>query len=210
VRLFVAIALDPAVRERIAAEQQRLVSVLGTAATSLRLVAPDRLHLTLAFIGEVEDSRGAAIAGRFAVDIEQPRFTLMLGGAGVFPARGESRVLWLGLVGGADHLTVLQERVVRRLTGSGVAVDRRRFSPHLTLGRWRAGQGRVRLAPDGRAATSNAERRTTNRERRTKNVEPAIARVVVNEVTLFESRLAAAGSAYTALAIARLSCHSSS
>jgi RNA 2',3'-cyclic 3'-phosphodiesterase len=190
VRLFVAIALDQASRDRVVAEQRRLVSALGPAARSLRLVGPERLHLTLAFIGEIDERHGVSIARRFGVDIEQPRFTLTLGGAGVFPVRGSSRVLWLGLVDGVGEVAALREHVMRRLGESDLELDRQQFSPHLTLGRWRVGEARVRLAP-GRS-------------------EAGIARVPVNEVTLFESRLAATGSAYTALAHACLSCPSSS
>ena len=103
VRLFVAIALDQTTRDRVVAAQRRLVSALGTAAKSLRIVGAEQLHLTLAFVGEVEDSRAAAIASRLAVEIEQPPFTLTLGSAGVFPARGASRVLWLGVLDGLER-----------------------------------------------------------------------------------------------------------
>jgi 2'-5' RNA ligase len=153
------------------------------------------LHLTLAFVGEVEESRAAAIASRLAVEIELPPFTVTLGSAGVFPARGAPRVLWLGVLHGLEEFTNLRELVARRLSESGVAVDRKRFSPHLTLGRWRGGEARVArrvaLALDSRA-------------------ERVIAQMAVNEVTVFQSRLSSAGATYTALARARLSCPSSS
>jgi 2'-5' RNA ligase len=197
VRLFVAIALDQATRDLVVVEQQRLVSALGSAATSLRLVGPKQLHLTLAFIGEVGEHLGRAMISEFAADFEQCPFVFALGGAGVFPARGPSRVLWLGVPRGAAEVIALQKRVVQRLNGFGVAGERRPFSPHLTIGRWRSSTRRVAdkpavpfhvlrsafdvrrtgnaepRTPNGERRTENAERRTPNAERRTPNVERA-------------------------------------
>jgi 2'-5' RNA ligase len=218
VRLFVAIAFDQATRDLVVAERQRLMTALGTAATSMRPVSPDQLHLTLVFIGEVDDSCRASIAGRFAEHFERPAFALTLGGAGIFSAGGAPRVLWLGLRAGLEAVTDLQRLVVRRLSGLGLVIARKPFSPHLTLGRWRAGAAGVRLPRDRRIVSADmirsaldGQRATNGRPRagngpgRADKAEHAIAEVMVNEVTLFQSRLSSAGSTYTALARARLS-----
>ena len=84
----------------------------------------EQLHLTLAFLGEVDDSRGRRDRrADSAATSTQPRSTLTLGGAGVFPARGAPRVLWLGVLDGVERGHGLHQLVVRRLTELGVAVE---------------------------------------------------------------------------------------
>ncbi len=68
-RLFVAIDLSDEARAAAAAEQKRLAAALGGGRSSLRWVKPDQLHLTLAFLGEVDEARGAV--GRRCAD-ERP------------------------------------------------------------------------------------------------------------------------------------------
>jgi 2'-5' RNA ligase len=217
VRLFVAIDLDQAVRNQVVAERDRLMAALGTAATMLRPVSPNQLHLTLAFIGEVDDRCAASIAARFAAGIERPPFTLTLGGTGVFSAGRAPRVLWLGIQAGVEAVTELQQLVVQRLSELGVAVDPKPFSPHLTLGRWRpaarirslrdrrpASADVIRSGLDGEPAT-NVAARPENGPRRADKGERTIAEVMVNEVTVFHSRLSPNGSTYTVLARAPLS-----
>ena len=178
-RLFTAIELTDLARAAVAAEQQRIVAPLG--GRRLRLVKPEQMHVTLVFIGEVAEERGAAIAARMEPDIPLAPFRISLGGIGAFPERGAPRVLYVGLVDGADAAIELHAIVAERL---GHRNDRP-FHPHLTLGRWRESRAsdRPKLAP-----------------------RPAIAALDVHSVTLFQSRLSPAGPAYTRLAAARLVC----
>ena len=185
-RLFAAVELGDDARTAIAAEQQRIATALGDAARLLRFVRAGHLHLTLAFIGEIADVRSGPIIEMMSGDIEQAPFPLIFGGMGTFPPAGAPRVLWLGLVQGARELTALGALVARRLVAAGVAVEPRPFRPHLTLARWRERSRPARLRlPE-----------STDR----------VARLDVETVTLFQSRLSPAGPSYTALTRARLVC----
>jgi 2'-5' RNA ligase len=178
-RLFTAIELTDPARASIAAEQQRIVQSLG--GSRLRLVKPEQMHLTLVFLGEVAQERGAAIAALMEPDIPLPPFRISLGGIGAFPPRGAPRVLYVDVIEGGEGAIALHALVVERLGHR----DDRPFHPHLTLGRWR-------------------ESRSSDRPRR--SPRSAITALDVHSVTLFQSRLSPAGPAYTRLAAARLIC----
>jgi 2'-5' RNA ligase len=220
-RLFVAIELPDAVRQAIAAEQQRIVGagVAGAPGINIarsggvRCVRPDHLHVTLAFIGDVDEARAAAIVEASSAPLAAAPFDVAFGAAGVFPPRGAPRVLWLGLTSGAAEVGRVQRLVAARLAAIGIALEKRPFHPHVTLARWRRGgrTGRGRRpsrgnpgtaenpeSPDGVSRTSHARRAIDGRR------EAPVARLAVDAVTLFQSRLSPAGSAYAPLARARL------
>lgn len=126
-RLFVAIALP----DQAAGCLQPICQGLPGA----RWVGEDGFHLTVAFIGDVE--RPTAEAAERALGlVSAASFDLSLSGLGVFPLRGPPKVLWAG-VAPCPELLALRRAVRSRLDRSGVPVDRRRFSPHVTLGRLR-------------------------------------------------------------------------
>ena len=185
-RLFVAIDLNDDARCAIAAEQKRLAEVLGRS-SSLTWVRPDHMHLTLAFLGEIEETRAAAVIDAMGKNINEAKpFAIAIAGLGLFPPHGAPRVLWVGLSTGAREAIDLQRQVVDRLSRIGVTLEARAFHPHLTLARWRRG----RRADRGRVAA--AER----------GLE--VARVEVDALTLYQSRLSSAGPTHTAVARAPL------
>jgi 2'-5' RNA ligase len=185
-RLFIALDLDDDARMAIIAEQKRLAAALReTGRSSVRWVRPEQMHLTLVFLGEVDEVRAAAIAAEIRQDVPQATFDLVFEGAGVFPPRGAPTVLWLGTSSGADQAIVLQREMARRVARHGVALETRPFHPHLTVGRWRASR-----PADREHVLTAAPRR--------------IAAVHVDHATLYQSRLSPAGPSYTALTRANL------
>lgn len=127
-RLFVAIDLPPSLRRELAA---LLPDLAG-----MRRVAEEQLHLTLRFIGEVDEKQAETVKLGLATDPELAggAFTLALAGVGAFPARGPARVLWVG-VAPNPALLALAARVEACLAGLGVEPEPRPFSPHITLAR---------------------------------------------------------------------------
>jgi 2'-5' RNA ligase len=195
-RLFVAVDLASGVRAALAAEQQRLLTELGGSSSTLRLVRPEQLHLTIVFVGEVSDERAAAIGRELQRDVALAPFEVAFGGAGVFPPRGAPRVLWIGIREGASRLARLHEVVAAMLEPLGVERDPRGYSPHLTIGRWR-----------------DPQRRSAKREgdlvRRSATREGDLPSFTVREITLYQSRLSSSGSTHVPLARAQLICPSS-
>ena len=100
-----------------------------------RWLDPDGLHLTLAFIGEVDRSAQARI--EIALDgVEAPALEVELHGIGHYPLRGSPRVLWVG-ASPARELGALAASVRRALARAGYPPERRKFAPHVTIARFR-------------------------------------------------------------------------
>jgi 2'-5' RNA ligase len=178
-RLFVALEIGATALDRVADEQARLAETMR--GSSLRWTKRDQLHITLVFIGDVSDDRAAQLVEIMRAPISQPPFRFELCGVGAFPPRGAPRALWIGVKSGAEQVIQLQSLIAGRLEDVGVEREGRPFSPHLTLARWRESR------PSDRPGTSATSPST-------------IARVDVNTVTLFQSRVSSAGSTYTRLA----------
>lgn len=146
-RLFVALDLPDFVKTELTA--------LCTGLPEVRWTPPEQLHLTLAFIGEVDGNTFLDIREALA-EIEAPVFSLSLSGLGFFPPRGAPRVLWAG-VAANPALNQMQKKVVSCLHRSGMTLEKRKFSPHITLARlheansklerWLAARALLRLGP---------------------------------------------------------------
>ncbi len=190
-RLFVAIELDETARAHIAAEQRRLRTAFGDRA-ALRWVQPSHMHLTLVFLGELDDPAAARVVEAMRSPVDLSPFRLHFGGVGVFPPRGAPRVLWLGATRGADKAIALQAIVAARIAGCGIPADERPFRPHLTLARWRNGRSPKGLRGAGLERSAGAAAREDT------------AAIDVHEVTLFRSDLSSAAPTYTPLARAPL------
>ena len=104
--------------------------------------APERWHVTLAFLGAVDAPRALA-APLAEVCAAAPPFRLQLAGSGTF---GRSGPVWVGVGGDVDALDGLAGAVARACRRAGVEVERRPYRPHLTVGR--------RGHPDLRALSS--------------------------------------------------------
>jgi len=188
-RLFIAADLPDAVREAIAREQKGMAAAIGRSGSSLRWVKPEHAHLTLVFIGNVEDARVPAVVDAVGREIDAAPFDVVFQGPGVFPPRGAPRVLWIGVDAGARELIALEQTLASRVTALGLPLEDRAFHPHLTLARWRESR------PADRARALDSAPRGI------------VARARVDGATLYQSRLSPSGPSYTALARATLTGH---
>jgi len=133
IRTFVAIELDDNTKAHIAAAIETLRQ---KRIDNLRLVRPEGVHLTLKFLGDIEDSQVPLVADAMKhAASQQTSFSLTLGAPGVFPNTKRARVLWIGLDGELKALKFLQAEVEKALTSVGFAAERQPFNPHLTIGR---------------------------------------------------------------------------
>jgi len=185
-RLFIAADLPDAVRAAISEQQKRIAAAVGRGGSSLRWVKPEHAHLTLVFLGNVEDARAPAVVDALGRDVEAAPFEAVFQDAGVFPPRGAPRVLWIGVEAGARELIALQRTLASRVTALGLPLEERAFHPHLTLARWRESR------PADRSRALDAAPRGV------------VARARIEGATLYQSRLSPSGPAYTPLARATL------
>ena len=134
-RLFIAVTPPPEVVEALG-HARRALERRGL--PRLRWVAPERLHLTLKFLGQTPVNRidDVAVAMRESTAALVP-IELRLAEWGTFGGRGGQapRVLWVGLSGEVDALVGCAEAVDAALSARGFAPEPRPFRPHLTLAR---------------------------------------------------------------------------
>jgi 2'-5' RNA ligase len=182
-RLFVAVEVAPAVVAAAAALIERLRERAIRLAPRSRItwVTPDRLHLTVRFIGHVDADRADAVRRVLASPLAQAPFDLALAGVGTFPPKGPPRVVWSGVTDGRGPLLAIEQHVSERLARAGIAAEDRPYNPHLTLARVREAGGLRSVA------LLEAVGETT------------LGATAVEAITLFESRLSPKGPTYVAL-----------
>jgi 2'-5' RNA ligase len=132
IRTFIALDLPPNVQEAL----EGFARELKKADAPVAWVKPDRIHLTLKFLGDVQEERIPEIREvleKIAASTEP--LTLKASGCGAFPTMKEMRVVWVGLVGGHEALGRLARRIEEALVPFGFKREGRPFKPHLTLGR---------------------------------------------------------------------------
>jgi 2'-5' RNA ligase len=183
VRLFTAVEVGPEVAARAGALTAGLRERAGRAAPQARItwIPPDRLHLTVRFIGQADEALAHAILIALEPPIAVAPFDLRLAGCGAFPPRGAPRVLWVGVVSGLDGLQALEREVSRRLQAIGLPPEARPYRPHLTLARVREPAG---LRAGALLATC---------------AEAPIGATRVEAITLYESRQSPGGPTYVPL-----------
>lgn len=124
-RLFIAIDVPDDLKIKIG---RLWVDIPGA-----RWVPVEQIHLTLAFLGEVEEASTERLTEKLT-HIRVPEFELRFGGAGCFPNRHRPRVLWIGLEP-EPYLFDLAAQVRSAVLSCGIPQEERHFSPHLTLAR---------------------------------------------------------------------------
>lgn len=141
-RLFVAINLPPELRRDL----WEAAAPLRARDYPIRWVPPESMHLTLKFLGQVEDRRVAEIERGIDRAVgDARRFTLPIAGFGAFPSAARPRVVWVGCEA-VPPLELLQHRVEQGMAVLAFPLEGRLFRPHLTLGRVARGAGASALA----------------------------------------------------------------
>ncbi|MFZ5470044.1 MAG: RNA 2',3'-cyclic phosphodiesterase [Myxococcota bacterium] len=142
-RLFVALELSSPVRAAL----ERAVDVAHRRAPKARWADPQKLHLTLAFLGETEEEKVPALKEALTrAASRHRRLSLVARGGGGFGASRHPRVLWIGVEGELPALTALQADLIRELVPLGFTPEKRPFRPHLTLARAKNPRGDPQLA----------------------------------------------------------------
>jgi 2'-5' RNA ligase len=184
-RTFIAIEMDPLVRR----EAQRQVQKLEATAADVRWVQPQHMHLTIKFLGDVDDLELPEIC-RAVSQVAQatPPFSLACRGMGAFPNLQRPRTIWMGLADTTGRLAELHRQLEHRLSELGFRAENRQFVPHLTLGRVR--QAGPQLAEVARQLQADADR--------------TWGTSVVDELIVFASQLTPQGPIHTPVCRAEL------
>jgi 2'-5' RNA ligase len=175
IRSFIAVEVPADVRAKLAAIQERL----RQSGAEVRWVAPENIHLTLKFMGSVDEElmddiitiMRESVAGLAA-------WTAEVKGVGSFPSARKPRVVWVGVADRDGQLDQIHRKLDRGLRRLGVAGESRRYHPHLTLGRVKSDTLNLVEAVDSLR-------------------EMEVGSLSVESLTLFQSDLKPDGAVYT-------------
>lgn len=185
-RLFIAWELPEDMRAELARAQEQ---IRGGLTTQPKWVGPDSMHLTLKFLGGVEEEAVDVIkAALERAAEEKTTLNVRLGQAGTFGGR-RPRVVWVGLQGELEKLAQLQEAIEAELLPIGFAAEQRPYQPHLTL---------ARVPADLSRADSD------NLKAAVAAVRPRPVKARFSEVALIRSTLTRSGAVYERMSAARL------
>lgn len=185
IRTFLGIDVGEDIRDRLVALQEELAAVEA----EVKWVEPENLHITLLFLGEVDQRETVDICRAAQRAIEtMPAFVLSIEGVGCFPNARRPRTLWVGCGKGADEVGVVHDAIEAPLLEMGsYRRETRKYTPHVTLGRVKGDTPRDALA---RALV--------------KQQTWSGGEVLVREVQVMKSELTSDGPIYTVLGRARL------
>jgi 2'-5' RNA ligase len=184
IRSFLAIELPKPILRKI----EEVQGDLRLTHADVRWVNPEKIHLTLKFFGNIEESRIDPIFKAMEEPIRSTSpFSLKVRGVGAFPQMKNPRVIWMGLANGKEILVSLQKQIEIRLEKIGFQPEDRPFHPHLTLGRMRSSRRKEELVG-----------------RMEKHREEEFGDFQIERVILFKSDLKPTGPIYTPLKEMRL------
>ena len=179
IRSFLAVELPATVQAKIGKVEEDARST----SADVRWVSPGKIHLTLKFFGNIEESKIDSIVTAIQGPIGTAKpFHLSVRGTGAFPNLKNPRVIWLGLVDGEGRLVPLQKEVDSSLGKIGFEPEDRPFRPHLTMGRVKSNRGKEDLI------------RSVEKYR-----DEEIGTFQVEKIVLFKSDLTPTGPIYTRL-----------
>jgi len=183
-RSFIAIELPESIQSALSDIQKDFKK----SDVDVRWVRPENIHLTLKFLGTIEESMAGSITDVLQkVSGNYGTFTMTLTGVGVFPHDRSPRVVWVGSKD-SDILIDLQRDIDEGLASLGFEREKRKYTAHLTLGRVKSSRGKRALM----------EKIETYREREFGSFD-------VGTISLMKSDLGPEGAKYTRVAEFRLS-----
>jgi len=178
-RVFIAIELSSSVKEEMARIQERLKGTRD----KIKWVDPSLIHLTLKFLGEINEGElEKVVEATKRVASKFSPFNLEVKGTGAFPSSLSPRVIWIGVNEGENVVEDLAREIEQKLNKEGFATEKKKWTPHLTL-------GRVKLLQDGGKLAKIIQGEK----------DAQVGRVRVETLSVVKSRLTPKGPIYTTL-----------
>jgi 2'-5' RNA ligase len=185
-RTFIALPIPASLKAKL----ERLQRLIAPSLPDARWVEPAGFHITLAFLGDVDDLHLSSVCNAVAESVRGfSPIDLTIRSLGAFPDMSRPRVFWVGIEGDLEELAALQAAVFAGAETAGYRPDAEKFRPHITLGRMKVKRGQeVDVTP------LEAHYRTW-----------AAGVFTADSVVTYASTGAADGPSYTPLGIASLS-----
>lgn len=129
-RFFISLEIPETNREQLKAAQLRLKQIIP----QVRLTDNEKLHLTIAFVGEEPEQIKDALVEVIKKGVWEVRpFEVTPAYIDGFPALHHPHTLWVGVKGDIDKLFIVRERIKDGIEGLGLPIDERRYVPHIAI-----------------------------------------------------------------------------
>lgn len=141
IRSFLAFELPEEIRNIV----RDSLREMKRSALDTRWTREENIHITLVFMGNLPEESVQKI-GKTVEEIcgNYTSFNIQLKGIGAFGGRNNARVLWFGLDGDIERMGVFRDHLQKNLESFGIKQEKRKFRPHLTIGRFRKGSKNVK------------------------------------------------------------------
>lgn len=181
-RTFIAIELPQEIRDFLGRIQEQL----KTSGADVKWVNPENIHLTLKFLGEIDEKKMAKIS-EILNDIAENKnsFQIRISSLGAFPNMDFPRVIWVGIGQGDAETKAIAKELEEKIVRLGIPKEDRPFSSHITIGRTRSTLNREKLV---RSLVSMEDK-----------VEKENLTFSATKITLFKSTLTPKGPIYETL-----------
>jgi len=177
-RTFIAVELPEQIKKQIEVLQVPLKKTNAF----VSWVKPGNIHITLKFLGEVPEEKIDEVFSATELALKGAKsFKMNLKGMGAFPDFRRPRVIWIGTGKGGEELSDMANKIEDEMEKIGYPKEKRKFSPHFTIGRVKSPKNIEKLVELVKSADFETE-----------DIE-------VNEVTVMKSQLHPAGAIYTPL-----------
>lgn len=134
-RLFIAVPIPADIDKKL----EEIIARFKRTGADVKWVKPESIHITLKFLGETEEKKISEISSTIEnLSIKTTDLTAGVQGIGFFPDQKRPRVIWAGLQENKPFLSDAALKIDQSLSALGFEREKRRFSPHLTIGRFRS------------------------------------------------------------------------
>jgi 2'-5' RNA ligase len=182
-RTFIAVELD----KQIIEELTRALNLLKETQGDVKWVTPPNAHITLKFLGSVDEQKIDKINKVIQESVSAYRpFSLTMQSLGAFPTLSSPKVIWIGALSEENNLEKLTQTLETKLVSLHFPKEKRDFKSHITIGRVRSNKNKAGLI------------------NLLQTLEIAKKEMLVKTVTLFKSTLSPKGSIYERLSVASL------
>jgi 2'-5' RNA ligase len=142
IRSFIAFDIEEEeVIQKLVEAQRALVLTQA----HLKIVKPENIHVTMRFLGNIDESMVEKIYQKMRETPWEP-FEFQIRGLGVFPHLRYPRVVWAGIQKGYEQLKAIFNTLEPNLRKLGFPPDPKGFSPHITIARVKSGRNKAELA----------------------------------------------------------------
>ncbi|WP_161490792.1 RNA 2',3'-cyclic phosphodiesterase [Methanonatronarchaeum thermophilum] len=141
-RSFISLDLPSEFKDEI----ERIQHELSASGADLNLVDPEKVHITLKFLGEIDSNQLKKVVSGVENAVKGfNSFKASIEEVGVFPDIGYIKVVWLGVDKGSEKVVDLHKRIEREMVSIGFSEEEHEFVPHATLARVKSGRNKERL-----------------------------------------------------------------